>query len=137
MRILILAIVAWAAGVSAYFATFLLAYDEPLSWGDTRATLFWSAAAFGIALPVLYLPILHAIRRAFDGVEPAWPFPLAAMAIGVFPVALIAFVNGGDLRSLGSQEAFLFYAMFAAIGLVFGGGFTVVYRNDDIPDIDA
>ena len=138
MRTLILAIGAWVAGAAAYFAALLLAFDEPLRWsGDTRATLFWSAAAFGIALPVLYLPVLHAIRRTLDGVEPAWPFPVIAIAIGVFPVALIAFLNGGDLRSLWSQEAFLFYAMFAAIGLVVGIGFTVIHGNDGMPDTDA
>ena len=138
MRILILAIIAWVTGAAAYFAAFLLTYDEPLSWsGDTKAVLFWSAAAFGIALPALYLPLLHAIRRLIQGVEPAWPFPLTAVAIGVIPVALIAFVNGGDLRSLWSQEAFLFYTLFAAIGLVLGIGFTVIYGNDGMPDLDT
>jgi hypothetical protein len=116
--------------LAAYFLALLLIYGEPLAWsGDTKAVLLWSAVAFGASFVVLYIPALHAVRRVLGGVSPRWPFPVLAGALGVVPTATIAYFNGGNLRSLLSQEAFLFYIMFAAVGLVVGVGFAVVHRN--------
>jgi len=126
----IVAAVAWVVGVATYFAALSLMYDERPSWsGDTRAVLVWSALAFGALFFVLYVPVLQAIRRLLHGVRPLWPFPLAAGVLGVVPTAFVAFLNGGDVRSLLSHEAFLFYLMFAAVGIVVGVGFVVVNRN--------
>ena len=134
MRMTIAVIVGWVVGLAAYFAAMLLIYGEPPAWsGDTKALLFWSAVAFGISFVVLYVPALHAVRRVLGGVTPRWPFPVIAGALGVVPTYTVAFFNGGDLRSLISQEAFLFYIMFAAVGLVVGVGYAVVHRNAPVP----
>lgn len=132
MQIILVAILSWLAGVTAYVGTLALAYGDPFSWGDISAMLLWSALAFGITVFVLYLPALHVVRRVLHGVRPLWPFPLVAAAVGVIPAALIAFLNGGDMRSLLTQEASLFYVLFGVIGLVFGSGFAFVHR--DKPD---
>jgi len=130
VQMVIVAAVAWVLGIATYFAALLLIYGERPSWsGDTKAALFWSALAFGALFLVLYVPVLHGIRRMLHGVRPVWPFPLAGGALGVIPTALIAFLNGGGVRSLLSDEAGLFYLMFAAIGIVVGVGFAVVHRN--------
>jgi len=130
MKIVLVAVIAWAVGATAYFGALLLAFGEPISWsGDTKAVLFWSAFVFSVAFFVLYVPVLRRIRRMLHGVKPLWPFPLAAVAIGVIPTAVIAFLNGGNARSILSHEAFLFYVMFAAIGIVVGVGFAAVNRN--------
>ena len=130
MQIVIVAVVAWVVGIATYFAALLLVYGERPSWsGDTKAALFWSALAFGALFFVLYVPVLHGIRRMLHGVRPFWPFPFAAGALGVVPTALIAFLNGGDVRSLLSHEAGLFYLMFGAIGIVVGVGFVVANRD--------
>ena len=130
MQMVIVAAVAWVVGIATYFAALLLVYGERPSWsGDTKAALFWSALAFGALFLVLYVPVLQGIRRMLHGVRPVWPFPLAGGALGVIPTALIAFLNGGDVRSLLSDEAGLFYLMFAAVGIVVGVGFAVVHRN--------
>jgi hypothetical protein len=130
VQIVIVAAVAWVVGIATYFAALLLLYGERLAWsGDTKAALFWSALAFGVLFFVLYVPVLRGIRRMLHGVKPLWPFPLAARSLGVFPAALIAFLGGGNLSSLMSHEAFLFYLMFAAIGVVVGVGFVVLSRN--------
>ena len=130
MRMTIVAFIGWLAGLAAYFVALFAIYGEPLAWsGDTKAVLFWSAVAFGISFVGLYLPALHAVRRALGGVTPHWPFPVIAAALGVVPTAAIAFLNGGNLRSMISQEAFLFYLMFVAVGIVVGVGFAVVHRN--------
>ena len=132
MRIILVAIVSWIAGVTAYFGAWALVYGERMTWGgDTTAVLFWSAVMFGFTFVVLYLPLLLAMRRMLHGVRPSWPFPAVAVAIGVVPTALIAFFNGGDMRALLSPEAFLFGVMFGVIGLVVGVGFAAVYR--DVP----
>jgi hypothetical protein len=130
LQIVIVAVIAWIIGVAAYFATFLFVYGERPTWsGDTKAVLFWSALTFSVLFFVLYMPVLRGIKRILRGVRSLWPFPLAAGGLGVAPTAVIAFLNGGDARSLLSSEAVLFYVMFAAAGLVVGVGFAVVNRN--------
>lgn len=132
MRIILVAIASWIAGVTAYFGAGALVYGERMTWGgDATAVLFWSAVMFGLTFIALYLPLLFAIRRKLHGVRPSWPFPAVAVAIGTVPTALIAFFNGGDVRALLSPEGFLFGVMSGVIGLVVGVGFAVVYR--DVP----
>jgi hypothetical protein len=130
MQIVIVAVIAWLVGVVTYFAALLFVFGERPAWsGDTRAVLFWSVLMFSVLFFVLYMPVLRGIKRMLRGVRPLWPFPLAAGGLGVVPIALIAFLNGGDARSIISPEAVLFYVMFAAAGLVAGVGFVVVNRN--------
>jgi hypothetical protein len=130
MQIVIVAVIAWLVGVVTYFAALLFVFGERPAWsGDTKAVLFWSVLTFSVLFFVLYIPVLHGIKRMLRGVRPLWPFPLAAGGLAVVPIALIAFLNGGDARSMLSPEAVLFYIMFAAAGLVVGVGFVVVNRN--------
>lgn len=130
MQIVIVAIMAWLVGVITYFASLFFVFGERPVWsGDTKAVLFWSVLTFGVLFFALYIPVLRGIKRMLRGVRPLWPFPLAAGGLGVVPTALIAFLNGGDARSMLGAEALLFYMMFAAAGLVAGVGFAVVNRD--------
>ena len=130
MRMTIVAVIAWLVGVVAYFIALLLIHGDPPTWGgDTNAVLFWSVIAFGASFVVLYVPSLHAVRRIRRGVTPVSMFVVVAVLLGIVPTATIAFFNGGDLRSMLSSEAVLFYIMFAAVGLVVGIGFALVHRK--------
>ena len=92
---------------------------------------FWSLVAFALAFFGLYLPVLLGVRRLLRGVRPLWPFPLVAGLLGVVPTATICFFWGGDVRSLVSAEASLFYSMFATVGIVVGFAFVFIYRHEN------
>jgi len=127
VKIIIIFIVSWVVGLAAYLGSLALFYRQSISFGDLTAVLFWSILAFAVAFFALYLPALHAMRRWLHGVRPLWPFPLLAVLLGVVPTAAIAFFfSGGDVRSLASPEASLFYSMFGAAGIVVGLGYAFV-----------
>ena len=85
--------------------------------------LVWSALAFLIAIPVIYLPVLVATKTALGGYQPILCFPIVATLIGLIPTSLIVFRWGGGIRGLFSPEASLFYILFAAGGIVVGLGY--------------
>lgn len=118
-------------GLFAYVGSCALFYRQTISLmsADFRSAAIYSFVAFAITFFIVYLPALLALRRFLHGVHPMWPFPLVAMLLGVLPTAMVLFYWGGTLRSLLSPEASLFYAMFAAVGLISGIGFTRIYRH--------
>jgi hypothetical protein len=130
MKLILLLLTAWLAGLAAYVGALALFYRQPISSGDLSAVGLWSFVAFALAFFVLYLPALFALRRLLQGVRFLWPFPLLAVLLGVVPTSLILFYWGGGLRALLSPEASLFYAMFAVVGVVVGFGFARIYRHD-------
>ena len=129
-------LVSWFAGQVAYFGALYLRYGEfPAAIsGDFAAVLFWSMVAFALAYVAVYLPLLGWIARRRGGTRPWWPFPVAAVAAGIVPTALIVVANGGDLRALASAEAQLFYVMFATIGVVVGTGYALLDLGRRAPD---
>ena len=130
MKLILLSVASWLAGIVSYLGALAVFYHQSISSGDLIAVVFWSLIAFAICSAALYFPALHGLRRLLHGVRPVWAFPVVAVLLGVAPTALILFVWGGGLRSLFSPEASLFYAMFLAVGLVFGFGFPCLYSND-------
>ena len=93
------------------------------------STTQWSAIGFVLAFILIYLPVLLGLHRMLGGVRPRWAFPFVAAFLGIAPTAFILFYLGGGVRSLVSQEASLFYAMFAVVGLIIGIGYTRIYAN--------
>ena len=93
------------------------------------AVLFWSAISFVLAFFLIYLPVLVLLRLSLGGVRPRWAFPVVAAFLGIAPTAFILFTWGGGLRSLLSDEASLFYALFGVAGLILGLGYTHIYAN--------
>jgi hypothetical protein len=134
MKTVFLFIASWLIGLCAYVGSCALFYRQTisLSSADFRSAALYSFIAFAVAFCVVYLPSLLALRRLLHGVRPVWPFPLVAALLGVLPTALILFYWGGTLRSLLSPEASLFYAMFGAVGLIVGIGFTLIHRHDKV-----
>jgi hypothetical protein len=127
VKIITIFLVSWVVGLAAYVGALALFYRQSISSGDLTAVLFWSILAFAVAFFALYLPALHAMRRWLRGVRPLWPFPLLAVLLGVVPTtAIVFFFSGGDVRSLASAEATLFYSMFGAAGIVVGLGYAFV-----------
>lgn len=130
MKIVFIFFVSWSVGLATYVGSLALFYHESISSGDLSAVLIWSLLAFALTFLTIYLPVLLGLRRLLHGVRPMWLFPLLALFLGVVPTALIVFFWGGGVRSLLSPEAYLFYSMFAAVGVVVGFGFTFIYRHD-------
>ena len=120
---------AWAAGLLAYIGSLGLFWRQPISRGDFVAVVMSSAVGFLIAFLLVYLPVLFGLRRLLNGVRPAWPFPLVAVLLGVAPTGFVLFYWGGDLRSLLTPEASLFYAMFTVVGLLVGLGYVRIHRQ--------
>jgi hypothetical protein len=129
MKMLLVFVTSWLAGILAYLGALGLFYHQTISRGDFSAVALWSLAAFAVAFFVVYLPALFALRVVLRGVHPAWLFPLVATLLGVFPTAAILFYWGGTLRSLWSPEASLFYAMFSLVGIVVGLGYVRIHRR--------
>jgi hypothetical protein len=131
MKIVVLFLTSWVAGLAAYVGSLALFYRQSISSGDLSSVLFSSLLAFALAFFALYLPVLLGVRRLLRGVRPHWAFPLFGVLLGVVPTAMILFFwGGGDLRSLLTPEASLFYSMFAVVGVVVGFGFAFIYRHD-------
>jgi hypothetical protein len=128
-KLALLCIVAWLTGVLAYVGALALFYRQSISSGDFVAVLQWSAIGFVLAFILIYLPVLLGLHRMLGGVRPRWAFPFVAAFLGIAPTAFILFYLGGGVRSLVSQEASLFYAMFAVDGLIIGIGYTRIYAN--------
>jgi hypothetical protein len=61
-----------------------------------------------------------------------WPFPPLAVLPGVAPkTAILFFYSGGDVRSLASAQAALFYSMFGTTEFVIGFGYVLVMPVPD------
>jgi dolichyl-phosphate-mannose--protein O-mannosyl transferase len=132
METLRLLIVSWVVGLITYVVCCAFFYGQlvPITSGDFRSVALCSVVAFAVAFYLAYLPALLALRRLLHGVHPAWPFPVLAIVLGSLPTAMISFFWGGNVRSLFSSEATLFYSMFATVGLMIGIGFVRMCRND-------
>ena len=124
MRILWAGLAAWFAGLGVYELLLRLIWGQSTG-GDWAAVAFWSAVAWALAVPILYVPILLLVRKLLGGYRPVALFSLAAALLGAVPTALIAFRWGGNLEALTTPEAGLFLGMFTAVGLVFGFGYAV------------
>jgi hypothetical protein len=107
-----------------------------VAWGqsigaDLVPVAFWSAAAFCVAIPTVYIPTMALLRALLGGYKPLLWFPLAAVLLGIIPTILILFLWGGGVSasSLFTAEATLFYVMFITVGIIFGLGYAI-NRNE-------
>ena len=129
IKLFLLCVVAWIAGILAYIGALAALYRQSISSADFIAVLIWSAVGFVLAFLIIYLPALFSLRRVLGGVRPAWPFPLLAALLGIAPTAFVLFYWGGDLRSLISHEASLFYVMFSVVGIIIGLGYVRIHHQ--------
>jgi hypothetical protein len=127
MRMVLIYFAAWIVGAIAYVVSLAMLWRQTISGGDLRAVLFWSALASAVAVAVVYAPVMFALRKWTRGTAGLVTYAITSVLLGVVPVLLIMLVFGGNLRSLMSPEAFLFYCMFTGFGLVFGAGFSLAY----------
>ena len=125
-RLVAISAAAWLAGFIVYVVALRILWHQSLRGGDLRAVLFTSAFASATAIGLVYGPVMFALRRRMT--SPAWwIFPLVSVLLGLVPVTVIVRYWGGNLGSLSSPEAVMFYIMFVAFGAVFGTGFYLAY----------
>jgi hypothetical protein len=127
MRMALIGFAAWIAGLIAYVACLSLLWRQTISSGDLPAVLFWSASVSALAVAFVYAPAMFALQRRTSGTAALWTYATSSAALGIVPVLLLMLIFGGGLRS--TPEAFLFYCMFTAFGVVFGAGFSLVYGH--------
>lgn len=125
-RLVAISVAAWLAGFIAYVVALRILWQQSLRGGDFRAVLLTSALASAAAIGLVYGPVMFALRHRMT--SPAWwIFPLVSVLLGLVPVLVIVRFWGGNLGSLASPEAVMFYIMFVAFGGVFGTGFYLAY----------
>ncbi len=78
MKLLIVCIVSWLAGLLAYIGYAAAVYRQSISSGDLIAVVVLSGLVFALACIAIYLPVLMGMQRLLGGVRPmpAPPFPL-------------------------------------------------------------
>lgn len=129
MKLLIVCIFSWLAGLLAYLGALAVFYRQSISSGDLVGIVVYSGAGVALSSIAVHLPVLMGMQRLLGGVRPAWPFPLVSALLGVAPAVFVIFCFGGNLGSLASAEASLFYVMFSAAGLVLGLGYVRIQRQ--------
>jgi hypothetical protein len=131
MRLILIAVISWIAGVAAYVGSGAFLWRQTVSGGDLRAVLFWSALASTVAVVLVYAPVMFALRKWMGRAAGIATYASASVLLGVIPVLLIVGLLGGNPSSILSPEALLFYCMFTAFGFVFGAGFSSAYGVAD------
>lgn len=117
MRLIIISLISWLAGVAVISASSYFFYGE-LSSADLMGFAGMSLIGAVIVFAALYIPGLLWLRRRLRGYRPALLFPLASALILNIPVfLLIAFMAG---RNMVVSEAILFASGFLTMGLIFG-----------------
>ena len=122
MKLIVISIVAWIAGLGSYLAVGWLLWQQRISPGDLRATLFLSLLVVTVSVAAGYAPLLFLLRRYDFFERRGWTFPAVAIALGIVPLYVIGAFAGGR-GTLITPESFLFACMFGMFGLVFGAGF--------------
>lgn len=128
MKLVIVCIFSWLAGLLAYLGALAAFYRQSISSGDLIFAVVWSGVAFAFACMFIYLPVLMGMQRLLGGVRPA-SFPLVSALLGVAPTAFLFYCWGGNLGSLVSPEASLFYVLFSAAGFLLGLGYVRIQRQ--------
>jgi len=136
IRLIVVCVVSWLAGVMTYFSSLRLIYGETAEGSDRTAVLFWSFVASLFAFPLIYLPLMFLLRRLLNGFKPLAAFPAVASLVFILPTSFILFVFSlsidGLFHSLFSPEAMLFHYTFIAVGFSFGIGFIWCFRDSGI-----
>lgn len=126
MRLLLIFVLSWLAGLAAVSAISYFVYDE-LSRADFFGFAGFSLVGASLATALLYAPGLFWLRRLLGGCRPAIVFPVASSLFLNGPIFLIVALVAG--RKIVSSEAVLFVSGFLATGLLFGIGFIWNYRE--------
>jgi hypothetical protein len=127
---IIIAVVAWIAGLVAYLAALRIGWDQSISSGDLVAVVQSSLIAWAITYAFVYVPVLQRVGRSLAPVLRFCVLPLVALPLGLVAVTLVLLCLAVPAGLLGfgwsslspsfflSPEASLFYWFFAGSGVV-------------------
>jgi hypothetical protein len=132
MKLLVVAIAAWFAGLVAHLLPPYLLWQERFGVEDLLGiVLISSVYSVGVFL-LIYLPGLFWLRKRLGGCKPASYFPLAAASLFYIPVALLIILLHKFGGAFSTGEALLFIVQFMVAGLLFGAGFANIYKERPI-----
>ena len=126
MKIIVLTLVSWAAGVAALLLSYAALSGEVFSGTYLGKILLCSLIVALVAFPVVYLPCMFLLRWVLHGCTRVLWFPVVASLLGIIPMFLLAVTSGQPSEVL-SPEAFVHYSIITAAGVVFGLGFVRFY----------
>jgi hypothetical protein len=125
LLLIILAIVSFLCGLGGYLAALHIVWQQSISTGDLNAVLLFGGMAYLIVVCPLYFLIIKLIDKHFT-IYKGILYPIGCMAIFFIPTIFILGFWGGNLKSIFSPEAQLFYAFFITSGLIFGFGCWII-----------
>jgi hypothetical protein len=132
MRLLIVVIAAWFAGMVAHLLPPYLLWQERFGVEDLLGIILISSVySLGVFL-LIYLPGLFWLRKRLGGCKPASYFPLAAASWFNIPVALLIYLLYKFGGAFSTGEAVLFVVQFMVAGFIFGAGFANFYKEHPI-----
>jgi hypothetical protein len=129
VKLVIISVASWAAGLAAYVAA-VPAFDPGgVSHGELNALAFVSAIVSGIAVTLVFVPVMLELRaRVTSATAHWWMFPLLGAVLGLVTVMFVlVVVSRNMIAGLVSAEARLLYAMAAVSGALFGAGFFAAF----------
>jgi hypothetical protein len=130
MKLVVISVLSWLAGLVAYLTALSVLWRQTISPGDLQAVAFWSSLAAVVAIAMVYVPVMFALRERLRTTS-GWNwllYTLVGVALGGLEVLFIAVVWSRDvLGSLFSPEARLFLWMSVAFGGAFGSGFFIAF----------
>jgi len=126
MALLLVSLVSWAVAVAAYVAVIYLTHGR-MFVRDTQSLAIWGGVMAAIAVPLVYLPALMALRRRLRS---WWPFPIVGALLGVVPLMLFLMLwsGGNPVAGWFSQAGLILTVVFGAFGITFGAGFYLTHR---------
>ncbi len=131
MRLIIVAIAAWFAGIVAHLLPYLL-WQERFSIEDLLGIILISSVySLGVFL-LIYLPGLFWLRKRLGGCKPASYFPLAAASWFNIPLALLIYLLHKFGGAFSTGEGVLLVVQFLVAGFIFGAGFADFYKERPI-----
>ena len=131
LKLFLSALVAWALGLAFISATlYFSSGGADFTMTDVMGFGVMAVVASGLLMLIVYLPSLYWLKRRRSGVEPRRDFVLLTGFVCNLPlfITLVVLIN----RKMSLSEALGFIVTFLIIGVVFGYGFTLVYRHPQI-----
>ena len=102
--------------------------NEPIE--EWVTSFWWFLMYYLVAALIFYLPVMFLLRRILNGCRPAWLFPIMAILAGIVPILLFTLHWGGGFDDV--EGLVRLFAMYAPVGLLFGGGFVWLFSNNAV-----
>ncbi len=127
MKLVLVALFAWAIGLVAVLVSFSGIYQEIPSGKDLLSVAVGSFIISQLMIYLFYLPGLLWLRRRLKGTKPTWLFILSSGIVLNVPAIVFLSVAIGDKFLV--SEAMSFISMIVLTGIVFAVGFTRLYEQ--------